>query len=137
MYKRQGQSLELKSGNLAAVGLVRTVVAVGDENTHQFEIRLDIDGNPFPVGQTLRIAIPMAESRKVLTIPRDALVLRPEGQSVFVVDADNKAQQVTVTVGVGRGEDIEVAGKVTAGDRVVVRGNERLQAGQDVSVMDS
>ena len=136
-FVRPGQSLELKSGNLAAVGLVRTVVAVGDENTHQFEIRLDIDGNPFPVGQTLRIAIPMAESRKVLTIPRDALVLRPEGQSVFVVDADNKAQQVTVTVGVGRGEDIEVAGKVTAGDRVVVRGNERLQAGQDVSVMDS
>ena len=32
---------------------------------------------------------------------------------------------------------IEVLGEVSAGDRVVVRGNERLQAGQDVSIMDS
>ena len=29
-----------------------------------------------------------------LTVPRDALVLRPEGQSVFVVDANNEARQI-------------------------------------------
>jgi len=136
-YARYGQLLDLRAGSLSAFGEVRTVVAVGDENTHQFELRLDLEGSPFPVGQTLRVAIPTAESKEVLTVPRDALVLRPEGQSVFIVDANNQAQQVRVTVGVGQGEQIEVLGAISPGDRVVIRGNERLQPGQTVDIMDN
>jgi len=136
-FVQRGQLLDLRTSNQSVLGEVRTVVAVGDEQTHQFELRLDLEGNPFPVGTTIRVSIPTSESREVLTIPRDALVLRPEGQSVFVVDANNQAQQVRVTVGVGQGEDVEVLGAVSPGDRVVIRGNERLQAGQEVSIMDS
>ena len=39
-------------------------------------------------------------------------------------------------MGVGQGEDVEVLGELSPGDDVVIRGNERLQPGQDVSVMD-
>jgi RND family efflux transporter MFP subunit len=135
-FVERGQLLDIRTGSQQAFGIVRTVVAVGDENTHQFELRLDIEGNPFEVGQTLRISIPTSGTREVLTVPRDALVLRPEGQSVFVVDANNQAQQVRVTVGVGQGEHIEILGAVSPGDKVVIRGNERLQPGQAVDVMD-
>jgi RND family efflux transporter MFP subunit len=135
-YVQPGQRLAVRAESRQASGVVRTVVAVGDENTHQFEIRLDLDSDLFPVGQTLRLSIPTSESRAVLTVPRDALVLRPDGQSIFVVDANNQAQQVQVTVGVGQGDQIEVLGAVSPGDIVVVRGNERLQPGQAVSVMD-
>jgi RND family efflux transporter MFP subunit len=136
-FVSRGQLLDLRTGSQTSFGEVRTVVAVGDENTHQFELRLDLDGSPFPVGQTLRVAIPTSDSRAVLTVPRDALVLRPEGQSVFIVDSNNQAQQVRVTVGVGQGEHIEILGAVSPGDRVVIRGNERLQPGQAVNIMDS
>lgn len=135
-FVHRGQMLELTAGPVSAMGAVRRVVAVGDERTHQFELRIDLEGAPFPVGQTVRVAIPTSESREVLAVPRDALVLRPEGQSVFVVDADNKARRVAVTVGVGQGEYVEVLGEIAPGDQVVVRGNERLQPGQDVNVMD-
>ena len=110
---------------------------MGDRNTHQFELRLDLEGRLFPIGQTLRVAIPVSETRQVLTVPRDALVLRSQGASVFVIADDNTARQVPVTPGVGQGRDIEVVGEISAGDRVVVRGNERLQPGQDVQIMDS
>jgi RND family efflux transporter MFP subunit len=136
-FVQQGLLLDLRAGEQAALGRVRTVVAVGDENTHQFELRLDIEGQTFPVGQTLRVSIPTSGTRQVLTVPRDALVLRPEGQSVFVVDGNNQARQVSVTVGVGQGDDIEILGEVAPGDRVVIRGNERLQPGQAVDIMDS
>ena len=136
-FVQRGQLLNLRGGDQPALGTVRTVVAVGNENTHQFEFRLDLDGQPFPVGQTLRVAVPTSGTRQALTVPRDALVLRPEGQSVFVVDANNEARQVNVTIGVGQGEDIEVVGEIAPGDRVVIRGNERLQAGQAVNIMDS
>jgi RND family efflux transporter MFP subunit len=135
-FVRNGQLLDVRAESRQAIGVVRTVVAVGGENTHQFEIRLDLDGQLFPVGQTLRVSIPTSDAREALTVPRDALVLRPEGQSVFVVDANNEARQVQVTVGVGQGDRIEILGAVEPGDRVVIRGNERLQPGQTVSVMD-
>ena len=135
-FVQRDQQLSISAQGASSLARVRTVVAVGDQNTHQFELRLDLEGNPFPVGQTLRVSIPTSDSREVLTVPRDALVLRPEGESVFIVDADNEARQVTVTVGTGLGDDIEVIGAVAPGDRVVIRGNERLQPGQAVTVLD-
>ncbi len=64
-------------------------------------------------------------------------MLRPDGHSIFIVDADDQAQQIHVTVGVGQGEHIEVRGSVSPGDRVIIRGNERLRPGQAVNIMDS
>lgn len=136
-FSEPGQLMNLRAGDVSAIGKVRQVVAVGDEDTHQFELRIDVDGAPFPVGQTLRVGVPTSSRREVLTVPRDALVLRPDGVSVFVVDRNNEARQVPVTTGVGSGDRIEVRGTVSAGDRVVIRGNERLQPGQPVDIMDS
>ena len=136
-YVREGLRLELRAGSRISSGIVRTVVAVGDENTHQFEIRLDLVGSPFPVGQTVRVAVPASEVREVLAVPRDALVLRPEGITVFIIDANDQAQQVKVTTGIGSGDKIEIFGAVSAGDRVVTRGNERLQSGQSVNIKES
>ncbi len=136
-YVREGLNLELRAGKLISTGFVRTVVAVGDENTHQFEIRLDLVGSPFPVGQTVRVTVPVSEVKEVLTVPRDALVLRPEGITVFIIDANDQAQQVNVTTGIGAGDKIEIFGNVSPGDRVVTRGNERLQSGQSVNIKES
>lgn len=136
-FNAPGRLIEVRSGNQSVLGEIRTVVAVGDEHTHQFELRIDLAEAAFPVGQTVRVGVPTSDRRDVLTVPRDALVLRPEGVSVFVVDANNEARQVSVTTGIGSGDRIEVQGAVSPGDRVVVRGNERLQPGQPVNIMDS
>ncbi|MBT8051170.1 MAG: efflux RND transporter periplasmic adaptor subunit [Gammaproteobacteria bacterium] len=136
-YVQRGQALELSTPGRTVPGTVRTVVAIGDRNTHQFELRLDLEGQPFPVGQTLRVSIPVSNTRQVLTVPRDALVLRSTGASVFVIADDDTARQVSVIPGIGQGDDIEISGEISAGERVVVRGNERLQPGQAVQIMDS
>jgi RND family efflux transporter MFP subunit len=135
-FTQPGQTLEVRSSRQTTMARVRTVVAVGDQDTHQFELRLDLETGPFPVGQTVRVAVPFDEQREALTVPRDALVLRPEGQTVFVVNGDNEAKRVEVTTGVGSGADIEVFGDIHAGDTVVIRGNERLQAGQSVTIIE-
>ena len=135
-YVRPGQVLDIRTAKVVATGTVRTVVAVGSENSHQFELRLDIENNRFPVGQTLRVSIPTSDVRRALVVPRDALVLRPEGISVFVVDKDQKAKQVMVTTGIGAGDQIEVIGDLNDGDTVIIRGNERLRPGQSVSIME-
>jgi RND family efflux transporter MFP subunit len=136
-FSHPGETLSLRAGEQELQAAIRTVVAVGDENTHQFELRLDLEGQPFQVGQTVRLAVPSSAAQEVLTVPRDAVVLRPEGASVFVIDAQLQAQQVAVGTGLGSGDYIEVSGSIKAGDRVVIRGNERLQAGQSVQVMEN
>jgi len=133
---KRGQELSVHTGAVFATGTVRTVVAVGSENTHQFELRLDIEAGSFPVGQTLRVSVPISNTRDALVVPRDALVLRPGGISVFVVDSEQKAKQVMVTTGIGTGDQIEVHGDLLDGNTVIVRGNERLQPGQSVSIME-
>ena len=135
-FVKPGQELAIRTGNVLTSGTVRTVVAVGSENTHQFELRLDIEGNSFPVGQTLRVSVPTSNVREALVVPRDALVLRPGGITVFVVDSDQNAKQVMVTTGIGSGDQIEVIGDLSDGDMVIVRGNERLRPGQSVSIME-
>ncbi len=115
--------------------VVRRVYSVGGEDSHVFELRLDLD-QALAVGQTVRVTIPTADLRQVLAVPRDALVLRGDGIAVFIVDEDNTARRIRVTTGIGAGDWIEVMGPIKAGDRVVIRGNERLRPGQEVSVRE-
>ena len=70
----------------------------------------------------------------MVAVPRDALILRQGGSYVFKVLEDGTAEKVPVETGVGYESLIEVRGQVSAGDKVVVRGGERLQPGQAVSV---
>jgi RND family efflux transporter MFP subunit len=134
-FVRPGQQLQVKTGSTSTTGSVRTVVAVGSEKTHQFELRLDIEAGRFPVGQTVRVSVPTADQRSALVVPRDALVLRPEGISVFVVDENKQARKVIVTTGIDAGDQIEVSGDLDDGDTVIIRGNERLRPGQTVAIM--
>jgi len=136
-FVKRGQAIDLQTSlNRKAAGVVRTIVAVGSEQTHVFELRLDIEAGLFPVGQTLRVWIPTSDLREVLAVPRDALVLRTDGAAIFVVADDQTAQRIPVVTGVASGDLIEVQGELTAGDRVIVRGNERLQPGQAVTILE-
>src|SRR5690625_1448645 len=131
-----GDAVEIAAGGQTFHAPLRSKVSVGGENLHVFELRLDIQ-QPLPVGQSVRVTIPTAAVSEVLAVPRDALVLRTTGATVFVVNEDDTARQVNVTTGNGQGDWIEIAGSVLPGERVVIRGNERLQTGQSVSVSES
>ena len=111
---------------------VRTIVPFGNPQSHMFEVRLDVDAEIWTVGESVRLSMPTANVKEVLTVPRDALVLRREGASVFKVNDDMTVAQVTVITGLGDGEYIEVIGDLNAGDVVVTRGAERLDAGMKV-----
>lgn len=135
-FVQPGDELKVDAEGQIFEAPLRTVVSVGNEDLHVFELRLDID-RPLPVGQTARLTIPTAELREVLAVPRDALVLRGSGTAVFVIEEDGTARRATVSTGIGQGDWIEVAGPVQPGDRVVIRGNERLRDGQSVEIRDS
>jgi RND family efflux transporter MFP subunit len=135
-YVQPGDELAVRVNEEITAATLRTLVSQGTEQSHVFELRLDLETR-LPVGQAVRVTVPTADVREVLAVPRDALVLRGSGTSVFVVDEENTARRVNVAVGIGSDNLIEVKGPIQAGDRVVVRGNERLREGQTIEVIDT
>ena len=133
-FVREGSELEIESSPGKTRGRVRTIVPVGDNRSRLYQVRLRIDDASWPVGQDVRVAVPTAAARTVIAIPRDALVLRRDGAAVYRVGEDGLADRVAVTLGIGQGELIEVDG-IAPGDRVVIRGGERLRPGQPVTIM--
>ena len=132
-FVREGGELALEANPNRSTGTVRTIVPVGDNRSRLYELRLRVGGARWPVGQDVRVAIPTAEAREVVAVPRDALVLRRDGAVVFRVGGNDLAERVAVTPGIAQGSLIEVDG-IAPGDRVVTRGGERLRPGQPVIV---
>ena len=135
-YIRENMEIGLTIAGQATIGTVRTFVPVGDDQSRLYELRLTLGSGDWSAGQIVRVAIPTAEAEPATVIPRDALVLRRDGSSVFRILADNTAERVTVTTGKAQGDLIEVIGAIQPGDRVVIRGGERLRAGQEVTVTE-
>jgi len=135
-FVHAGSSLALAGNPANGVGTVRTIVPVGDNRSRLYELRLTFGNDNWPVGADVRVAVPTAEARKVLAIPRDALVLRRDGTTVFRIDKEGLAERVPVNTGMAVGEMIEVDG-IQSGDRVVIRGGERLRPGSPVSIIET
>jgi multidrug efflux pump subunit AcrA (membrane-fusion protein) len=132
----EGDSLTLKVNGQEISKPVRALVAAGDERSRLLDLRIALDDSTWTVGQTVRVALPTARAETVLAVPRDALVLRRDGAFVFRVDAENNAQRVAVNLGVASGDLIAVSGELNAGDRVVIRGGERLRPGSAVKILN-
>lgn len=140
----EGMTVELRASERVpgtVSGTVRAAVPVGDERSRMFEIRVRLRSDAtWPVGTPVRVALPARPSGGAgarVAVPRDALILRREATYVFVVEDEDSvatARRVEVTPGAGDGEWIEVEGDVRDGDRVIVRGAERLDDGQRVKV---
>jgi multidrug efflux pump subunit AcrA (membrane-fusion protein) len=82
-----------------------------------------------------RVSLPTMESRKSLVVPRDAVLLLSEQAVVFAV-VDSKAKMIPVKVIGYQGQVAGLQGEgLSAGMKVVVKGNERLQDGQPVTVL--
>ena len=83
--------------------------------------------------QSVVILVPTGRPRTVTTAHKDGLLHR-RGASVMFVVADGKAVIRPVVLGQSFGSRFEIVRGLAAGDQVVVRGNERLRPGQDVTI---
>jgi hypothetical protein len=99
----------------------------------------------WPIGLNFKAHVANGPSEMLLAVPRDALVLRRDGSSIFRVNKNAEAataQKISVTTGIGMKDFIAVTStdsdqNIKAGDLIIIRGAERLQDGQSVTIKNN
>jgi RND family efflux transporter MFP subunit len=129
-----GALAQLVDGDHKGTGTVRAVIPVGDERSRMMELRIALTDRGWRVGAPVRVEIAPRKLKAVVTVPRDAVILRQGSSYVMRVKSDNTAERVAVNIGPGRANQVQIDGLLQAGDRIVVRGGERLEPGQSVKV---
>ncbi len=129
-----GQAVTVHGGGRDVQSRIRAIVPVGDERSRMIEVRIAMSGAGWPIGSAVRVDLPAATQAAGLMVPRDAVIVRADGAHVFRVGKDDLAERVAVRVGNGDSERVEITGRLAAGDRIVVRGGERLRPGQSVTI---
>lgn len=134
-YLREGMKVVAEVQGKRVDTAVRVIVPVGDAQSRTVEVRLSLAADAAFVGDAARVLIPSAEPRMVLAVPRDALVLREENTYLFKLGKENKAERIAIETGAEDNGLIEVRGTLKEGERVIIRGAERLEPGQKVRLV--
>lgn len=129
------EELLVKDIEESTTARLRTYVPVGDAISRLYELRLSFEKDNWMSGHAVRVLVPASASKKVVAVPRDALVIRQNNISVYRINKDLQAEYVAVEIGMSQDELVEIIGQVSGGDRIVIRGNERLRPGQQVKIL--
>ena len=133
-FVQAGQSIGVRNGHHFREHQVRTVVPVGDAVSRMVEIRLLAEQGDWLVGTPVQVSLPSDSPMTTVAIPRDALVERGGQNFFYRLTGDGMAEQVPANIVATVGLWVGIGSGVEVGDRVIVRGAERLQPGQPVQV---
>lgn len=145
---RPGTRVELRFDaipNDTFTATITTTIPVSDTGARTFPVRIDLpnDKGRLAPGMSARVVVHIEtpDDAPALIVPQDAIVRQPDGSmAVWTVTTEDgvlKTHPRIVTTGRVSRNNVEIlAGDITPGDRVVVRGNELLRPGQVVSVAE-
>jgi RND family efflux transporter MFP subunit len=134
----QGRIVEvLPEFGMAFQATVRAVVpeenALSRTRLVRFSPSLSAKNRFVAANQSVRLRIPAGPARVAVTVHKDAITVRRGNKVVFVVnESEMTASLRQVELGETFGSRFEVLNGLKPGDKVVIRGNERLRPNQKV-----
>lgn len=132
-------SVQTEVGDFSATGTITGIEPQVDSNSRMILVRAEVSnpsGQLLP-GQFLRVRIDLPAEDNVIAVPQTAVSSTLYGDSVYVVEPvegadDLKATQVFVTLGRRSDATIEVIQGLKAGQKIVTSGQNRLSNGVKV-----
>jgi membrane fusion protein (multidrug efflux system) len=128
-------SLSQFPGRTFAGSVVRTSGAI-DPRTRTLRVEVDLDnpdGTLLP-GAFAQVSLTLAHASPGLLLPANALLFRPQGVQVAVVDAHGVVSLRTVTLGRDFGTRVEIRDGLAGDERVVLNPSDAISAGQAVRI---
>jgi membrane fusion protein (multidrug efflux system) len=116
-------------------GDVTVIAPTLDARTRTLRVKALIDNADTRLrpGLFARADLGVALRRDLLWVPQEAVLLRADGQIVWVVDGEDRVRRASVRTGIHHDGRVEVLEGLAEGDEVVVRGHSGLQDGVAVS----
>jgi len=119
---------------LASCVLARIVPSARTESrTVDAEVWLPKGIRAIP-GEAAEVEIEAESKEKALTVPTDAVLVRPDGSKVVFVVKEGKARLTPVMLGIETNELAEVTSGLNPGDSLVIWGQENLKDGAAVKL---
>ena len=105
-----------------------------DPVTRAILVRAEIDNSDdaLRAGMLLTVKV-LQQARDVLVIPEISIVQIGTESFVFRVDAEQKVEQLKVTLGARRRGEVEIVAGLEAGERIVVDGTVKLRTGATIT----
>ena len=120
-------------------GRIQSIVPVKDPGARTFLLRVvtsEPHGLPVTPGMSARAAVRIDTGREAVVVPRDAVLMYPDGRkTVWVVeqeDGNTVVHEKRIQAGLEFDGLVEVQGGLEAGLDIVTRGNEALRDGETV-----
>jgi membrane fusion protein (multidrug efflux system) len=101
--------------------------------TMKVEASFPNPGSYLRPGQFARVRVAVAEKENAILVPQRAIQELQGAKTVLVVDAQNKASVRTITVGDKSGKYLIVLEGLSAGERVIVEGMQKVRPGSEVN----
>jgi RND family efflux transporter MFP subunit len=144
-FLKEAKQLAVESPLGSGYAIIKAIVPVANVRSHLMEVRLDMSTFDWPIGLAFKAQVANGPSEVLLAVPRDALVLRRDGASVFRVNKSDEgvtAEKIAVALGVGMGGFVAVTStdpnkSIQASDLIIIRGAERLKDGQSVAIKNN
>jgi RND family efflux transporter MFP subunit len=121
-------------GDYEVSGEIRAVVPQANLQARTFPVKIGLDNSERRIGAGMlaQVRLPVGEPRPAVVVPKDAVAAQGRDSVVYVIGEGDVVMPVVVRPGSAVGVWIAVEGGVSAGERVVTRGSERLFPGQAV-----
>ncbi len=116
-------------------GEVTIISPTIDQRTRTLRVKALIpnpDGRLRP-GLFAKADLGVARREGALVVPEEAVLVRAEGEIVYVATRDDRARRVAVETGVRRDRQVEITRGLEAGQEVIVRGHSSLADGALIS----
>lgn len=116
---------------------IQDVKPLVDANSRAVNAIVEI-ANPgsWQAGASVKAAVAVSQHPQAIVVPTAAIVLRPAGSVVYVVQGERVAQRV-VTPGIQQGDQTEILSGLKAGETVVVDGAGFLTDGARISYQEA
>lgn len=131
-YLQSGAEVTVSNNNAISTLPIRAVVPVGDMVSRMVEVRLTADKTDWVTGMPVKVSLPRGNTTTSIAVPRDAVVLKGGAMYIFKVNDDMTAERIPADLDDAVGLWVPVSNGIKAGDRIVIRGAERLNPGQSV-----
>jgi len=128
-------SLSQYPGHTFAGTVARTSGAI-DPRSRTLRVEVDMDnpdGTLLP-GAFAQVSLTLANANPGLSLPANALLFRPHGVQVAVVDTHGVVSLRTVTLGRDFGTRVEIRSGLEGNEQVVVNPSDAISAGQAVRI---